>query len=285
LKRRFEIDPTRIIIVPGNHDLNWDQSREAYAFKYKHKLPDPLPEGRYIPAGEPGVLLCEENLYKQRFVNFSHFYQDVCGTSYPLNCAEQGILHLFPDNRILFLTLNSCWEIDHHYRQRASINSDALTFALDQLQGDQYNDWLKIAVWHHSVTGREMMDDEFLERLESNGFRICMHGHIHKAIEGYHKYDAHRGLYIIGAGTFGAPTRQWTPGIPLQYNLLAFDPAAQIITVMTRKREKPDGAWGPDPRWGSRENPESSYQIELYRTMLSPGYTIAKSQPYQVETV
>jgi GTPase SAR1 family protein/predicted MPP superfamily phosphohydrolase len=261
LVKRFGLDVSRVVVVPGNHDLNWDLAEEAYPFVSKRKLPDPLPEGRYIPAGEVGVLVRDENLYRQRFARFSvHFYKKAYGGhEYPLDYAEQGILHVRPDDRLLFLALNSSWELDHHYRDRASINMEALARALDQLQGSQYDDWLKIAVWHHPVTGREMMDDEFLQLLAVHDFQICMHGHIHEAIEGYHKYDPKRGLHIIGAGTFGAPTREQVSGIPLQYNLLALDPETCEVTVETRKKEKPDGAWSADARGGDKNDPKPRY--------------------------
>ena len=72
---------------------------------------------------------------------------------------------------------------------------------------DVYDGWLKIAVWHHPVAGQEMMNDEFMQLLAVHGFQVCLHGHIHEAIEGFHKYDDRRGVRIIGAGTFGAPAR------------------------------------------------------------------------------
>lgn len=56
-----------------------------------------------------------------------------------------------------------------------------------------------------------------------------------------------RQLEVVAAGTFGAPTREWVPGYPLQYNLLLIGPDA--ITVETRKREEVTGAWTPDARW------------------------------------
>jgi hypothetical protein len=118
-------------------------------------------------------------------------------------------------------------------------------------------------VWHHPVTGPGMMNAEFLQLLAIHGFQICMHGHIHEAIEGYHQYDPKRGLHIVGAGTFGAPTREQVPGIPLQYNLLILDPETRTLTVETRKKEKPDGAWSADARWGDKNNPVPRYTIEL----------------------
>lgn len=264
LVKRFGLDASRVVIVPGNHDLNWDLSADAYAYVPKHKLPDSLTD-EYISASDVGALRRDVDLYKQRFAHFNaHFYRKVyTGQKYPLDYAEQGILHSRPDDQLLFLALNSCWEVDHHYRDRACINMDALSRALDQLQDSKYDDWLKIAVWHHPVTGREMMNDEFLQLLAVHSFQICMHGHVHEAIEGFHKYDEKRGLHIVGAGTFGAPTREQVPGIPLQYNLLVLDPETRTITVETRKKEKPDGAWSADARWGDKNDPKPRYTIQL----------------------
>jgi len=52
------------------------------------------------------------------------------------------------------------------------------------------------------------------------------------------KYDDKRGIHIIGAGTFGTPTREQRTGIPLQYNLLTFDSRTHTITVELAKKKK-----------------------------------------------
>jgi small GTP-binding protein len=263
LVKRFGLDANRVVIVPGNHDLNWDLSAEAYIYTPKHKLPNLLTED-YILAGEAGALKCDQGLYQKRFANFNaHFYKRAFNQEYLLDYADQILFVERPDDKILFLGLNSCWQIDHHFRSRAGVNMDALSKALDKLQDDKYDGWLKIAVFHHPVTGKEMMNDEFLQLLTVHGFQICMHGHLHEAQEGFYKYDSKRGLHIIGAGTFGAPAKEQVSGIPLQYNLLTLDPEMKQITVETRKKEKPDGAWKADARWGEANNPTPRYKISL----------------------
>nr|WP_321353137.1 metallophosphoesterase [uncultured Methanoregula sp.] len=265
LVKRFGLDPSRVIIVPGNHDLNWDASESAYLFVTKRKLPDPLPQDRFIPAGDAGVLLRDEELYPERFTNFNnHFYRRIyCGKEFPRDYSSQALLIENAEDHILFLGLNSSWQIDHHFHDRANINMDALTIILDKLNEGVYNGWLKIAVWHHPISGREMMNDEFMQLLTVHNFQICLHGHIHEAIENFHKYDDNRGIFIVGAGTFGAPVREQTSGIPLQYNLLAFNTKKSEITVYTRKKEKPNGAWSADSRWGDKNDPKSWYRIQI----------------------
>nr|VFK30073.1 MAG: hypothetical protein BECKMB1821I_GA0114274_101334 [Candidatus Kentron sp. MB]VFK75038.1 MAG: hypothetical protein BECKMB1821H_GA0114242_101434 [Candidatus Kentron sp. MB] len=145
----------------------------------------------------------------------------------------------------------------------------ALRHAMDRLlegkgKGKYGNDWLKIAVWHHPVTGSGAMNDAFMELLAVQGFQVCLHGHIHEAIEGFHKYDNTRGIHIVGAGTFGAPTKEQVPGIPLQYNLLTLDLKTWEMTVNTRKKEKPNGAWVADARWGDKgTNPKPWYRFSV----------------------
>ncbi len=256
----FRSNSGQIIISPGNHDLNWDISAEAYIYVPKHKKLDSLKE-ECIPAGDAGALKRDDELYKKRFENFStHFFKKLYGDHYPSDYSKQGILHFQPEDRIFFLALNSCWNIDHHFKKRASINMEALVNAFSQMAQDN---WLKIAVCHHPVTGKEMMNNEFLQLLTVKGFQICMHGHIHEAQEGFYKYDSDRGIHIIGAGTFGAPAKEQVAGIPLQYNLLMYDSEKQTITVETRKKEKPDGAWAADARWGNKKDPKPRYTIKL----------------------
>ncbi|MBD2342323.1 metallophosphoesterase, partial [Calothrix sp. FACHB-156] len=265
LVKRYGLDPNRIVLVPGNHDLNWELSEAAYDFVPKRKIPNPLPEGRYIDAGSAGALIRDEDEYKKRFDYFSdRFYKKIYNQSYPQEYSKQAILYPCPQDKILFLGLNSCWEIDHEYKDRAGINADAIAYAINQLLLDNYDDWLKIAIWHHPVNSSESMKNvAFLEQLAVNGFQLGIHGHIHEAKDEHFRYDPRRGLRIIAAGTFGAPAREQVTGIPLQYNLLTLDPESGVMTVETRKKEKADGAWAADARWGDKNNPEPRYKIEL----------------------
>ena len=267
LVKRFGLDSSRLVIVPGNHDLNFDTSRNAYDLISHPKPSNQFPKEKCIDAGEAGILLRNEEKYELRFENFSKFYNEECDKKeYPLNYSEQGILYLNNEDKILFLGLNSCWEIDHYkpHHKRASVNIDAISCSLDQILNNKYDDWLKIAVMHHPVTGPDAMQNiDFLEQLAIHGFQICMHGHIHESIEGFHEYDNRRGINIIGAGTFGAPKTEHATGIPLQYNLLILDPKTRIITVKTRKKEKVNGAWMADARWGDKNEPSSSYTLEM----------------------
>jgi len=272
--KRFGLDTSRVIVVPGNHDLNWDSSESAYQFVPKRKLPTPLPADRSISAGEAGALLRDDTLYRERFANFNtYFYRRVySGQDYPLDYVNQTLFVERPEDRILFLGLNTSWQLDHHFRKRASVHMPAVTQALDHVQDGKYNGWLKVAVWHHPVSGKESMNDEFMQLLAVHGFQVCMHGHIHEANQSFYRYDDQRDIHVIGAGTFGAPAHEQVTGIPLQYNLLTFDPQTGEMTVSTRKKEKVDGAWSADARWGNKNEPKASYRFNV------PNYVAGKNR-------
>lgn len=60
LKNSFNLEDGRIVIVPGNHDLNWDLSRSAY---------------KEIPVDESKIVLqCDDGIYKKRFENFNKYF-------------------------------------------------------------------------------------------------------------------------------------------------------------------------------------------------------------------
>jgi predicted phosphohydrolase len=263
LKLKLNVSSDRLILVPGNHDLSWDISSQAYSYVPKHQLPAKLSDD-FVPLSEGGALRRDEDKSRKRFDNFSNFYKRVCGgETYPINYEDQAQVHVFPEDRILFLTLNSAWQIDDHFTQRSSINMSALSKALSKMHPSKHDGWLKIVAWHHPVTGKEGMNAEFLEQLAVKKFEVCMHGHIHESIEGYHKYDDQRGLHIIGSGTFGAPAKEQVTSVPLQYNLIEFDLQNCTLLVRSRKKEKVDGAWSADARWGNKESPVPHYSIKL----------------------
>jgi hypothetical protein len=273
LSREFHVGAQRIVIVPGNHDLSWPLARKSYDFHWRADYRGPLESGRFIEKDDDGLLVRDESRYQERFRPFANFYHQLRGEPYPLAYAEQGILYHLPEQGMLILGLNSAWEIDHHYRDRASVHPDAIGRALSRIrQTPAYAECpLKLAVWHHPIASASedrIKDAGFLEQLAKAGFRLALHGHIHKAKADLFRYDAvpagGRRIEIVSAGTFGAPVREWVPGHPLQYNLLCF--AGGTLTVKTRRRSEPNGAWEPDARWlqGKDKDPLPRYTIELF---------------------
>jgi len=273
-RQDFPLNPDQIVIVPGNHDLNWELSKKAYKLTDIQEEDQPQ-EDYYIKESETVIRLRDEEQYKQRFTYFNNFYEAIKGEPYPLEYDQQGILHHIPEQNLLILGLNSAWQVDHHYKSRASIHMGALSNSLTKIRRDSgtYESCLKIAVWHHPLDSAfedRITDRGFMERLAVNGFRLFLHGHIHKAETSLYPYDMSpngRKLDGICAGTFGAHTRELMPGYPWQYNLLKF--YDNQLIVKTRRREEPNGAWKPDARWlqgAGEQNPLPYYKIQLFES-------------------
>ncbi|UKO99687.1 HEAT repeat domain-containing protein [Nostoc sp. UHCC 0870] len=271
LRQDFALQPEQIIIVPGNHDLNWQISEEeGYIPTLRRKYQGSINESCVIDDGGAYIAVVDPENHKRRFEHFSNFYQTIKNQPYPLDYDQQYTLDHFPNQKLLILGLNSAWQLDHHYKSHASININALTKALTEIRRNQdYQNCIKIAVWHHplnSASEDRITDHGFMEQLAQANFRFALHGHIHKAETSLYKYDmsaSGRKLDIISAGTFGAPVWEWVSGYPLQYNLLKF--ADNKLTVYTRRREELNGVWKPDARWlmGAGQNPLPYYEVQL----------------------
>jgi len=270
LCQTFSLNPEQITIVPGNHDLNWNLAQEAYQLVDRPKYNGKLIDGHYINVSDEVIRVRDESAYKKRFENFRQFYKTIKQKPYPLDYDQQYTLDYLPEQNLLILGLNSAWQLDHHFKSRASIHSNALSNALNEIDTNRdYDNCLKIAVWHHPLDSPyqdRIIDQDFIGLLAVSGFRFFLHGHIHKAETSLFRYDMSRDgrkLDRICAGTFGAPTKELVTATPWQYNLLIVE--KDKLTVRTRCRRGKDAAWESDSIWrqGAGKSSLDYYTIEL----------------------
>ena len=282
LLEAFELGSDSCIVVPGNHDLSWEE--KVYEWQSKRQVNEQqLKRGRYLEQ-EKVFLIQQEDTYPQRFAHFSrHFYRPLFQRDYPLSYKQQAMPLLFPETRLQFLALNSCWEIDEFFPDRSSIHPGALTQGLkaanDQIKYSQAKlpgepgslspdaKLLRIAIWHHPIAGNEKIEqDAFLERLQREDFKLCLHGHVHEEradLIGYHHPTRH--LYVAGTGSFGAPTHARPEFTPRLYNVLAVERDHRRIRVHTRCLRKDGGAWAGWHHWpkAGQTAREAYYDIHL----------------------
>lgn len=271
------ISAGRCMIVPGNHDLDWEY--QVYNFsKKRHVDLGKLAAGSFVPQGD-GYLIRDEAKYPGRFRNFSHhFYHPLLLTEYPLEPAAQGLPSLFVPERLQFFLFNSAWEIDEEYKHRSSLCPSAISRAIDagnrQLQdarerGDlgANDDVLRLAVFHHPITGNEKMHDAaFIEQFRRNDIRAVFHGHVHEervAIEGH--LASFRHLHVVGAGSFGAPGSHRPESVPRLYNLITISRDLHRMRVNTRCLRSPNGAWEAFTVYPGEKRGEKRayYEVEL----------------------
>ncbi len=253
LLERFKLNPLRTVIIPGNHDLSWD--REVYEWKSKRKIdPSGLKAGNYVEQGE-GYLIRDDGKYHLRFENFSKFYHSLIQQPYPLKAPDQCLSFLFDETGVQFISMNSSWEIDEYFKERAGINSGALARGLakadeeirrakDDKRIAKDAEVLRIAVWHHPVTGNEkIFNDAFMEQLRAAKVKLCLHGHVHEERPDVVFYHRPPMIHIAGAGSFGAVAAHRPESTPRLYNLIEIARDHSRIEVYTRSMRKDEGAW------------------------------------------
>ena len=264
LNKHMGITPMRCVIIPGNHDLSWDA--EVYDWRQRRKVDvGKLKTGSYIEQGDI-FLVRDEAKYPARFENFGKFYHELMQKPYPLKAEEQSLALLFEEAGIQFLALNSAWEIDEYFPARSSIHPGALATGLStasaqittaratgQLAQDAHV--LRLAVWHHPVTGNEkIVNDAFLDQLRQENFALCLHGHVHEDRADVVGYVHPRKLRIAGAGSFGAPTSDRPEATPRLYNVLEVWRDHSKIRIHTRSLRRDGGAWEGWPFWPDAAN-------------------------------
>lgn len=275
LLQRLKLTTERCIVVPGNHDLSWDVRVYEWMSKRQVSAPDPV---RHVRKDDGFLVRCDAD-YPERFRNFSqHLFHPLFQRPYALAPTEQGQCVLYEDLGIQLLALNSAWQIDEHFPDRSAIHPGSLHRLLDAADeavhearqagrlGEQAS-ILRIAVWHHPITGNEkIIDDAFIEVIRRAGVQLCLHGHVHEDradLLGY-LHPTSR-LRVIGAGSFGAPARERPESIPRLYNFLEIDTERGLVRVHTRSLRRAGGAWEPWYAWpgetaGKRR---SFYEVDL----------------------
>ncbi|MBI4750656.1 MAG: metallophosphoesterase [Acidobacteria bacterium] len=277
LIEQFQLSAERCIIVPGNHDLSWFSG--CYEWKDRRVVNvKALKPGSYKEQSD-GYLVRVNDKYPHRFENFGKFYHQLVQKPYPTDATKQGLSFLFEEHGLQFLALNSASEIDEYFPERSSINEGALSKGLadadNQIkQAKKENrlahdaEILRIAVWHHPVTTDKepTMDAAFLERLQKEKFKLCLHGHVHEDCADLVRYlHPTRQLHIAGAGSFGAAKDQRPESMPRLYNLIEIERDHSLIRIHTRCMKKNLSAWEGWAVWPSDKPHEkrSYYEIRL----------------------
>lgn len=240
----FRICREHIILVPGNHDCDRTISKEAYDKDERN--------------------IIDQAKYNDRYCKYSkYFYEPIKGKPYPLEPQRQFEDYIFSEDNLCILALNSSWKIDHIHKECSSICMEAIQNS--EVVWCDVNNYAKLTVWHHPLSGWAAIQDiTFMDTLVNAGFKACLHGHIHEAKNDLFTYDAGHNIRMIGAGTFGAVRKERGDGIPRQYNIIEFDKTLRLLKVHTRKREKDNGIWQADARWGDKNHsPKSFYMVKV----------------------
>ena len=244
-KEVVDSDPSRVIIVPGNHDVHWSRALQAMS---------PLetcPDGTNVRAFEANSTIrwnwkdqkayeiIDRNMYESRLEHFrlfqAYFYASLNPS--PLLQDDDIVRIEYPSLGLVVVGFAS-WHGNDCFCHIGEIASKALATARELLQDSRAP--IAIAVWHHGVVGEprahDYMDTRIVHRLIDFGFSVGLHGHHHYA--GAAPFELRlpnlTSMAVIGAGSLAVGDGELPMGERRQFNIVVIDPDNKKVTTHVR---------------------------------------------------
>ncbi|MXX09858.1 MAG: hypothetical protein F4142_08275 [Nitrospira sp. SB0675_bin_23] len=232
-------DRSRVVLVPGNHDVCWNTSRLAMKKvpdeQYPSNLYDVLikPDSIYRWSWSEQALfhIVDMALYKQRMSRYwdfiESFYRDV---ALPLPIDRERGFQLFEFcNRNVVVAAFDSIEGNDCFSFSGALLPGAVGRCAMVLRDFTRSYDLKIALWHHSIQGpptrSDYMNVSQVQEMIGHGFQLGLHGHQHVGeIETQFVHlDQRRSMAVVSAGSLCAGAREMPRGVNRQYNLIVIE--------------------------------------------------------------
>ena len=257
--RFVESDLSRVVIVPGNHDVHWQRARDAMKV-LETCPPDIARRGleansmiRWDWSNQQPYEISDHNMYDSRLHNFRQFQADFYAELNPSPFSQDGsdvVFFDYPDLGIAVVGFAS-WHGNDCFCHVGEIASVALSRAQELLTTSRAP--VAIAVWHHSIDGgprgNDFMDKRVVHRLIDFGFSVGLHGHQHfpRAAPSTLDLPNQTSMAVVCAGSLAVGDGQLPMGEPRQFNIVHIDPDRQTVTVYVREMS-PAGVFSGSPR-------------------------------------
>lgn len=226
---QLEVPRDHVILVPGNHDVNWDLCRAYFSDC----------SAREIEPVEP---------YEAKY----EFYLGFVDRFLESSGAPTYRLHHFPAMDLSIAALDSTRQETHetHY---GWCGESQLRDIANQLRAAGAK--RRIAVLHHNVRrgavadNEHLRDEDDLAQILGPEVDVVLHGHTHNG----RRDSLSDGTLVLSTGS-AAVSADWRPGeVPNQYQILTWD--ADGITRKARRYEPDLHRWVPDSRFGTEDRP------------------------------
>ena len=248
--RFLDGDRSRLIMVPGNHDVDWNTAFAALERVEPSEFPRNLDgelhahdsELRWDWNSRTLYRIVRHDVYARRLDRFwrfcERFYSGLDVPQQVDGSFDTRLYDLF-EGTIGVAAFNSCEGNDcFAYHGRIKPGSVARS-DLRLRDGGAAHD-LRVAVWHHSIEGSpystDYMDVEIVRRMIGRGFRLGLHGHQHKAQARSQEIRLPNleSMAVISAGSLCAGRRHLPTGTHRQYNVVEL--ASDLRSVRTHVR-------------------------------------------------
>lgn len=237
-------DRSRVIIVPGNHDVHW---RRAFSAMQPF---DTCPSGiatiafeatsraRWNWQDRQAYEIVDRDSYNSRLQHFRQFQRDFYAEIDPSPLSDGDLVFVdYPDLELVVAGFSS-WHGNDCFCHVGEIDPSMLALSRTLLARSQAP--IAVAVWHHSIVGgpraHDYMDQRIIHRLIDFGFSIGLHGHQHHA--GAAPYELRlpnrTAMAVIGAGSLAVGDSDLPMGERRQFNVVVIDPDGASVTVHVR---------------------------------------------------
>lgn len=249
--RFLDGDRSRVVIAPGNHDGCWNTAKSAMRKVAHHDEPDNIhaelhsTSARYRWSWQDRSLyeIVDQELYRRRFDAYwdcvEHFYRDV---DLPVPLCRKRHFNVFQldGGRLVVVAFESQSHNDH--LADYGYVSDASISKCDLLLRDAgLSPTLKIAVWHHGISGppaaSDYLDVGSVAKMIAVGFRLGLHGHQHysdASTQHVHLPEIAE-MAVVGAGSLCAGDSDLPHSVNRQYNLIVIGSAYDRADVHIRE--------------------------------------------------
>jgi hypothetical protein len=222
---------SRLIVVPGNHDVCWNTARSAMVEATEAEVKDAfnllqIPGSNFRWDWKTLTLfkISDPVRYSNRLAPYRNFFRDLYGSRIPE--TVNGDAWLFPIENVLFVGFESCSGTDC-FNHAGALTGESIGQVATAIRGR--NARLRAAVWHHNIEGppvvSDYLDGSYIRRLVYYGFRLGLHGHQHFAATSplYIHTDRDEIMAVVSAGSLCAGRRDLPTGRQRGFNFLTID--------------------------------------------------------------
>lgn len=296
-------DKSRIIIVPGNHDLY-----RGATIRSMDLIPDEVREvakERYFKGDHRYrwnwedfhfYLIINETEYASKYQFFIEFYNRFYNGIRSIDdCDMLNDVVDLPEYNITFAIFNSCYRIDH-LNQIGAINTRAIATSQANLSKAFKSGRFIVGVWHHNISGiptqTNYLDPRVLHSFMDFHIQLGLYGHQHhtEALYEYHDIFKQGKMTLISSGCLYGRGKAMPEGIHCQYNILEIEQNDKKVNVTLHVREDETG-WHI-PSWRKKQiNGKDSYLMEFnlpdidYKRILSDCISQAKTEDTYLNAV
>ena len=238
-------DKSKVIVVPGNHDVHWGRARRA--MQQLEDYPDDIgvaafeanSSARWNWKEGKAYKICDSSLYESRFEHFRQFQTDFYTglNPNPLSHGRDTVYVEYPTLDLVVVGFAS-WHGNDCFCHVGEIDPRALSLSQKMLQDSQAP--VAISVWHHGVTGgprsNDYMDARVVHRLIDFGFSLGLHGHHHYVDAAPYELRLPNltSMAVVGAGSLAVGDRGLPMGERRQFNIIVVDPDNETVTIHVR---------------------------------------------------